>query len=293
MVQRDAAYQACAGWNKLPNLFIAGVSRAGTSALHKSLATHSSIDPGQSKEKWVYNVADRYGSRSEIFHREFIRPGAKYRLDSTPHYFSGTLRWASRPGPATISEVRPIQLVLKDSPNAKFVVSLRHPVERYVSEYLMNRFKQKPDVEPNLVSHINKNLDGLVPAHADYLYMSRFGTFSTELLEATCRENVKFLFFESWINDSETLGALTDWLGLSTHSPSLMIPRQNSGEKYQRPKWRVFSTLTGRARATRKAIQALWEAVLPEIRTLEELLGALPESWNCWTVEDFLARKSL
>jgi hypothetical protein len=271
-----------------PNLFVAGVSRGGTTSLNKALTTHPEISGGNAKELWVYNVEDRYRRRNEIFAGNFSsNQASKYRLDSTPHYFSGNLLWKSRPGGAEIHEtVSALSRIASESPDSRIVVSLRHPVDRYISEYVMNRAKGKPDVMSSLSKHVSLNLRSRLPGHADYLYMSRFGTFLQDLFELMDRSRVQVLFFEEWTRDFEdTLSSLFEWLDIHNLETTGINSHENSGAKYRRKAQTSISRFRDGKRQLIKILHELDEELSGEIAMVEEAVGFIPMHWKEWSPE--------
>lgn len=109
---------------QLPNLIIAGVPRGGTTSLFRYLAQHPDICASQVKELRYFDPL-RY--REEMaplasYAREFDHwAGQRYRMESTPGYFSGGPRVAAAVGDR-----------LDD---AHVLVSLRDPVQRCWSWY--------------------------------------------------------------------------------------------------------------------------------------------------------------
>lgn len=271
-----------------PNLFVAGVSRGGTTSLNKALIAHPEISGGNAKELWVYNVEDRYRRRNEIFAENFPSDQAsKYRIDSTPHYFSGNLLWDSRPGDAAIHEMdSALSRIANESPDSRFVVSLRHPIDRYISEYVMNRAKGKPDVMPSLGKHVTLNLRSRLPGHADYLYMSRFGTFLQDLFELVDRRRVQVLFFEEWTRDVEgTLSSLFEWLDIHNIETTGLNSHENSGARYRRKAGTSIGRFRDRKRQLIKTLRELDEELRGEIELVEKAVGFVPKHWTEWSPE--------
>jgi hypothetical protein len=271
-----------------PNLFVAGVSRGGTTTLNKALTAHPEITGGNAKEQWVYNVEDRYQSRNEIFVENFSsNQSSKYRIDCTPHYFSGNLLWKSRPGEAAIHERdSALSRIANESPASRFVVSLRHPIDRYISEYVMNRAKGKPDVMPSLSEHVSLNLRGRLAGHADYLYMSRFGTFLQALFELVDRRRVQVLFFEEWTRDVEgTLATLFDWLEIHRLETTETNPHENSGAKYRRKAQTSIGRFRDKKRQLIKSLRELDGELRGEIELVEKAVGFVPKHWKEWSPE--------
>ena len=109
-----------AGHHRLPNLIIAGVSRAGTTSLFRYLGQHPEVCSSDVKELRYFTPL-RYGDQPgplEAYRAHFGRcPDTAYRVEATPGYFYGGRALA-----------RGIREVCSD--DVRIVVSLRSPVDR-------------------------------------------------------------------------------------------------------------------------------------------------------------------
>lgn len=140
----------------LPNFFIVGAAKAGTTSLHAHLSRHPDVYMSPIKEP---NYFSRKDMRSELFSRE-------YQLDiklDLARYLTGPMdrhihsahveRWEdylllfrNAQGKNAIGEASPSYLYCSSAaeelsqkvPNARIVMILRNPVERAFSHYLMN-----------------------------------------------------------------------------------------------------------------------------------------------------------
>jgi hypothetical protein len=112
----------------LPNLLIAGVSKAGTTSLFRYLAQHPEVCPSDVKELRYFSALF-YGeplAAVETYSRHFARcRGERYRMESSPGYFFG--------GREVADAVNGLL------PGARVVLSFRDPVERCWSWYRFNR----------------------------------------------------------------------------------------------------------------------------------------------------------
>lgn len=268
-----------------PNLFIAGVSRAGTTSLHYMISSHEEVSAGLHKELWVYNVDNRYPNREEIFLSEFQEPKTTtYRLDSTPHYFDSRLFWDARPGLASRSSEKSVfQLILRDSPNARFIVSLRHPVARFVSEYLMNRAKEKPFVAKTLLEHIEGCLERRVPPNADYFLMGSYGSMTLEAFRVAKQEQFLFLLQEDWVIDnSKTVQTCFEFLGLEEPELGVNSESRNSGNKYFREGIEAIAPRNASRNTIITSIEKLAKAFAAEMSLFSESSGTDITTWNRW-----------
>jgi len=110
----------------VPNLLIAGVTKAGTSSLFWYLIQHPRICPPRDRKEIDYFTPLRYGHGPSgplaEYKAHFKHCGeATYRLDASPHYFDG--------GPHLVATVQ------QTLPDARVLIMLRDPVARFWSAY--------------------------------------------------------------------------------------------------------------------------------------------------------------
>ena len=119
----------------LPNLLLAGVTKAGTTALFSYLGQHPDICPSSVKEPDYFSpfaVGQEPQMTVEEYERCFSACGReRYRMDGSPRYFFG--------GPAVIDAVERTL----DSP--RVVVLLRDPVTRLWSDYQYKKVQDRID----------------------------------------------------------------------------------------------------------------------------------------------------
>lgn len=105
----------------LPNLFVIGAAKCGTTSLHFYLAQHPEISMTREKEPDVFS-APEWRSRLAWYRGRFSS-GATYRGEASPGYSAHPLN----PGvPERIREV---------APDARFLYLVRDPVDRAVAHY--------------------------------------------------------------------------------------------------------------------------------------------------------------
>lgn len=113
--------------NCLPNFFILGAAKAGTTALHLMLKQHPQIFMSDIKETQFFFNDYIYSRGVQHYVQNYFSKAAGYpaRGEASPSYFSAPGRVAPR-----------ILANIQDSENIKFVIVLRDPVERAWSHYL-------------------------------------------------------------------------------------------------------------------------------------------------------------
>jgi hypothetical protein len=107
-----------------PNLFIAGVAKAGTTSLFRYLGQHPDICPSTVKEPRYFTAlrhGEPLGPWDEYAALFGHCGGARYRLEATPGYF---------PGGQVVAGA-----IDQRVPGARVIVSLRNPVQRCWSWY--------------------------------------------------------------------------------------------------------------------------------------------------------------
>jgi hypothetical protein len=115
----------------LPNAIIAGCVRCGTTWLAANLRQHPGILFHKRKEVHFFDREENYSQGAGFYQSHFFNwNGQKIIVDASPTYFSNAYTTADLPA-------RIHALI----PETRFIVSLRNPVERLVSQYWHIRSK--------------------------------------------------------------------------------------------------------------------------------------------------------
>lgn len=109
---------------RLPNFFIIGAAKSGTSSLYKYLDRHPEIFIPEIKETEYFSKASVY-IKGEEWYKGLFEGAKKNQIcgDASTTYS----RW-----PHTLDAPK---LIAKSVPDAKFIYIMRHPVERSYSHY--------------------------------------------------------------------------------------------------------------------------------------------------------------
>ena len=116
-----------------PNLFVVGAAKAGTTALHRALAGHPAVHMSPVKEPhFLADVADPPPETP----RPPVRSEAEYLALFAE---AGSLRWRGEASPSYLFDPRTPARIQEIAREPRIVISLRDPVERAHSHYLMDR----------------------------------------------------------------------------------------------------------------------------------------------------------
>ena len=112
-------------FTKLPNFFLIGAAKAGTTSLYDILKQHPQVYLPFQKEPMFFSNDNNFNRGMEWYSHTFFQQAAGYpaRGEATPHY----LYWSDKVAP----RIRQIY----EMNEIKFVVILRDPVKRAYSWY--------------------------------------------------------------------------------------------------------------------------------------------------------------
>ena len=206
---------------KLPiaNFVVAGATRSGTTSLWHYLGQHPDIFLPAKKELWFFNVDKTYESGLQAYAQMFKGwKGQQMVGDITPMYLtSGLLYREERKHPYISNQDSAIQRISKHIPDAKIILTLRHPIDRLLSQFSKNSLQSKQEVLPDLVEHIQRIFDGQSPPAADYIYANRYSQHLRKLLDHFPNNQIKIIIFEEWIKQpSSAMQSLFTFLGLES-----------------------------------------------------------------------------
>ncbi len=221
-----------------PNLFIAGAPRCGTSSLHAYLQEIPGIFMSRIKEPNYFSrvaISDDHPMvlpiRDERAYLElFTAAGdARYRGEASPNYLEDP------EAPALIEQL---------TPGARVIASLRDPVERLFSQYLMVRNNRAlgsfdEEVERGMAPQADRSRGMLAP---------ETGLYSThvERYRKVFGSRFKVLIFEEWTTDvAGTMKELLEFLGIEHDTSEFDAAPQRQYAEVRSPMVRyLFGNLT-------------------------------------------------
>lgn len=211
-----------------PNFFIAGAPKAGTSSLHAYLQAVPGIFMSKIKEP-------NYFSRVVVPDDHPVRP-----IRDTQKYlqlFAGVTseRIVGEASPTYLADPEAPRLIREVAPDSRVLISLRDPVERTFSHYLMMRNNGtatasfQDEINRGIQLQARRNLAVLRPEVG--LYHEQVKRY----LDTFNAAQVKVILFEEFMADVKgTLGQILQFLGIS-----------HDLENFAAPAYRQFAEVRG------------------------------------------------
>ncbi|CAN5162364.1 sulfotransferase domain-containing protein [soil metagenome] len=195
--------------SRVPNLLIAGVTKAGTTALFGYLGQHPQICPERLQESSSFVDRDDEGEPEPLgeYGDQFAHcRDEKYLLKASPSYFGR--------GPRFVSAVRG---TLREP---RVLVTLREPVDRLWSSYKMKRSKGHFRAEVTFEDFVERCLavraSGEVWRPENQVYRALSTGFYADYIDDwldVFGDHLRVLFFEQWSADpAAALAGLCQWL---------------------------------------------------------------------------------
>jgi len=260
--------------NKWPNFFIAGVSKAGTTSLYNYLKDIPDIFLSSIKEPHYFSkkiIPPNHTSKPIRNEQEYLKLFVNVRNESIVGEASATY----------ISDPEAPYLIHKVSPNSKILISIRDPVERTFSAYLMHRIrgnivkKFHDELNYELTHKLDLSKSSMrIPAGFYFeqikTYIDLFGT-----------KNVKIIVFEEWIkNPSNTVNDILKFLGI------------DYSFKISNPK--AFNTFKEIRAKSSSHPKGLWQKSILKSKTVKKLSNSiLPKNLELKLKNRFLIDSAL
>lgn len=198
---------------RLPNLIIAGVTKAGTTSLFRYLAQHPDVQPADEKEVRHFlplRYDEPIGTLEEYAAHFAGWSGQRYSMEASPGYFYGGAKVAG-----------PIAQAL---PGVKVIVLLREPTGRAFSFFNFMRSRatlpQDATFEPWLDKAIALVAEGTDQDRSNHPWSGvGTGMYDRWLGEwiAAFGDDLLILFFDDLAAaPKQTVARVCDWLGIDT-----------------------------------------------------------------------------
>lgn len=195
---------------RLPNFFIIGAAKAGTTTVFNILKQHPDVYLSEVKEPQFFCNDEKYNMGMNYYINTYFSGSEKFKArgEATPHYLFYE-RVAMR-----IAKHIPIK-------NQRFVVILRNPIKRAYSLYWNMvaegietlGFEEAIDNENNRLN--NKYTAKLCSLRYTYVSSSKYAEQVRAYLKYFNKDQFVFIIFEEFIKDIEcSMKSVFDFLGL-------------------------------------------------------------------------------
>jgi hypothetical protein len=213
----------------LPNFFIVGAAKAGTTSLHAYLKQHPDVFMSQRKEPHYFAT---FEMRPEFdnFTRP-IRDSVSYQ-----NLFLGSegFKAVGEASPSYLCDKNAATLIKSAVPNAKIIISLRNPVQRAYSHYLMEyrAGRERLPFAEALEKDQRRSEKGWGTSF-EYIELGLYAGQVERFLSCFGQRNVLVILFEELVQDTTTvMNEVAGFLGIdpARFPPSTFEQAHNSFE---------------------------------------------------------------
>lgn len=184
--------------NPIPNLFIIGAMKSGTTSLHHYMSKHPELFMCEPKEPGFYNQSNPSKEFTDWYYQLFSEATSSHK-----YLGDGSTCYAKIPEfQGTAERIKSV------SPNAKIIYVMRDPFKRMISHYWHT-------VRPQQTDGQTKDLYTAVKTQEEYLAFSDYPRQIQPYIDLFGRENIYFILFEEMTKKPQQI--LTDlftWLGV-------------------------------------------------------------------------------
>ncbi len=197
--------------DKRPNFFMVGAPKTGSSSFHRYMSQHPDIFVPSMKEPHYFSypeVSDTYYDipmvTSELEYLSLFnkRRNEKVAGDLSPSYLFHT---------------QAAERIRRFQPEARIIISLRNPIKRAISHYLMDvrlGYQDRPLAEFTQRTEENRLF------YRQYIEVGMYSTQIQAYLDKFGREKVLILLYDDLVRDPQTyLGKIFGHLGVDHRHP--------------------------------------------------------------------------
>ena len=212
----------------LPNFICLGAAKSGTTTLHDILRQHPEIYVPAFKEPHFFDIPENYENGIDWYQKNYFKNANKKVIaEFTPSYFFD-------------KEVQE-RIFNNLGSEVKFVVLLRHPVDRAYSHYLHSKrdeheeldFVESLNQEEDRLSHYIENKDYLSYLRNSYISQGLYGDMVERYLKYFKLENFMFIHFEKefLLKRDETIHRVLNFLDIDSQIELQTDLRSNPSSK--------------------------------------------------------------
>lgn len=193
-----------------PNFFLAGVQKGGTSTFHLWLGQHPDVFLTSRKEIHFFCSCPDIALKVAASPSDYLR-----YFQSAP----SSSAVVGESSPCYLYYPEAISAIVGTFEDVRFLVTLRDPVERFWSHYLMNEIYRPTGLDVDAV--IDANLDGSTGANAldDLVGVGMYGRQIDQLFNSVDRDLVHITFLEHMaVEPRQVVADVLDFLKLDSHA---------------------------------------------------------------------------
>lgn len=222
------------------DFFVIGAARCGTTSLYHYLKQHPDIFLPDIKELNHFSQVEsidkedyKLPKKGILYHTKILKDFKRYWevfREAQPHQLKGDI------SPSYLWKPETAQRIFEYNSDAKIIVSLRNPIHRAFSHYLMN-VGSGYENNPDFVSALNAEKIQVWGGGNLYLEWSSYYKGLKAFIEQFGREKILIVVFEDWIQEKEVmLNRLFKFLGVSSDVTIDLEEKfnQKKGYKYLR-----------------------------------------------------------
>jgi hypothetical protein len=220
-----------------PNLFLVGAARAGTTSLYEYLSSRPDVFMSPLKEPHFF--AELRISDPDIYEFEHV----VQERSTYERLFSGAegFAYVGEASTSYLTNEAAAERIKRASPQAKIIVSLRDPVERAYSHFLIDVGAGLEQRSFEAAVRAELSAPDSQPWPRQYLQGSEYPSALRRYEHHFGRDSVHVVFFEELLNDPESvLQDLLAFLGLDDRDSKAVLPHANP---HSRPRGLVAKLL--------------------------------------------------
>ena len=209
--------------NITPNLFLIGGMRCGSTALHLLLDQHDQINMSSVKEPRFYlaelkkqKLLQNYTEDLKADLNKFISSGDHRTISKYNILFDKTRKYKYR-GESShyIYSPEVADIIKKESPNSKIIISIRNPISRLYSEFCFNE-RRNNSLSTNFDSFVSESFKMHKENKPTKLNKGLYFESICKYIKTFGAENVKIIVYEEFKEDQQkVLSNIFDWLNLT------------------------------------------------------------------------------
>lgn len=232
----------------IPNLFIIGAMKSGTTSLHNYLNAHPDVYMCEPKEP-SYFVEEKNYNKGEDWYLDLFKDAGDVSIigESSTDY-------------TKLPVFKGVQERIKRfNPSAKFIYIMRDPIERIISHYWYS-------VSTTAKSYVGgmkletRDMLSAVEKDPEYIAYSDYATQLDPYIKSFGHENIYTLTFEDLVsNQVSEMSAIYQWLGINYHEEL-----SNSNDVWNKTPSKI-NRFKGRGRLQKISSSRMWDRISPHV----------------------------